>query len=212
MNRFKYILLAAVMSLTSLAALAQERVIIRDTTLDYVIPEGYELVDTIIYTQVASADSSLVGKNIFDIMPSRLGGSPADVKVSQSVEIREGMERHIQTNSERHLQGYRVRIFFDNRQTARTESEKAVKEFTSKYHGIPAYRSYTNPYFKVTVGDFRTRSEAVELMKRIQYNFPSAFIVRENIEYPVVDKTHSYTIDTLKVIRKIADEQIEFKE
>ena len=66
-----------------------------------------------------------------------------------------------------------------------------------------AYRSYANPYFKVTVGDFRTKSEAMALLERIKYEFPSAFVVKENISYPIVDVNNAYVIDTVKVLRPV---------
>jgi hypothetical protein len=69
------------------------------------------------------------------------------------------------------------------------------------YHDVVAYRSYANPYFKVTVGDFRTKSEAYRLLERIRHEFPSAFVVKESISFPVVDKTKSYVVDTVKVKR-----------
>jgi hypothetical protein len=72
------------------------------------------------------------------------------------------------------------------------------------YHGIRAYRTYANPYFKVTVGDFRTKSEAMELLSRIKSIFPAAFVVKENISYPVVDKSNAYVVDTVKVLRPIS--------
>ena len=55
----------------------------------------------------------------------------------------------------------------------------------------------------MTVGDFRTKSEAMELLSRIKYSFPSAFVVKENISYPVVDKENAYVVDTIKVLRPI---------
>jgi hypothetical protein len=64
------------------------------------------------------------------------------------------------------------------------------------------YRVYANPYFKVTVGDFRTRSEAMEMLSRIKYSFPSAFVVKENIEYPAVDSERAVIVDTIKVLRR----------
>jgi hypothetical protein len=69
---------------------------------------------------------------------------------------------------------------------------------------VTAYRSYANPYFKVTVGDFRTRSEAMALLQRIRGEFPSAFVIKENIEFPVVDKENAYVTDTIKILRPIA--------
>ena len=54
----------------------------------------------------------------------------------------------------------------------------------------------------MTVGDFRTRSEALELLERIKSEYPSAFILKENINYPAVDREHAYVVDTVKVLRK----------
>ena len=78
-----------------------------------------------------------------------------------------------------------------------------MKRFEAIYHDVVAYRTYTNPYFKVTVGDCRTKSEAMALLARIRRNFPSAFVVKENIEYPVVDKNNAYVTDTVKVLRPV---------
>jgi hypothetical protein len=41
----------------------------------------------------------------------------------------------------------------------------------------------------------------MELLQRIKRDFPTAFVVKENINYPVVDKEHSYVVDTVKVFR-----------
>ena len=171
------------------------------------VPEGYQLVDSVVYRPAAVADSSLVGRNVFDIMPSKAKGGSADVNVYQSSLIGKSMDGHILTNAERTISGYRVRIFFDNRQSARNESENTLKRFESLYHDVSAYRSYANPYFKVTVGDFRTKSEAMELLERIKKEFPSAFVVKENISFPVVDKNDAFVTDTVKVLRPLTANQ-----
>lgn len=170
-----------------------------------VVKDGYHLVDSVIYRPAAVVDSSLVGKDVFRIMPSKTRGGAADVTISQSSQILKSMASHIQANAERTISGYRVRIFFDNKQTARVESEAALKRFENLYHDVSAYRSYANPYFKVTVGDFRTKSEAMELLERIKREFPSAFVVKENINYPVVDRSNAYVTDTIKVLKPISE-------
>ena len=170
---------------------------------EIVVPEGYEYVDSVIYIPAVAVDTSLVGKDVFNDMPSTAGGDAATVMVEQSPVVAESMRAHISSNVTRAIPGYRVRIFFDNRQTARLESEQTLKKFTALYHDVVAYRTYTNPYFKVTVGDCRTKSEAMALLARIKRNFPSAFVVKENIEYPVVDKNNAYVTDTVKVLRPV---------
>ena len=167
------------------------------------VSDGYEMVDSVVYRPVAAVDSTLAGKDIFHILPSKRAGDDADVQIRQSQEIMSSMRQHIASNSKRTSSGYRVRIFFDNKQTARTESEKTLKRFKELFPGVAAYRIYANPYFKVTVGDFRTKSEAMALLTRIKGAFPSAFVVKESIEYPVVDSDNAVIADTVKVMRKV---------
>ena len=42
------------------------------------------------------------------------------------------------------------------------------------------------------------------LLQRIRGEFPSAFVIKENIEFPVVDKENAYVTDTIKILRPIA--------
>lgn len=196
MNRL-CIMLAAVSAfvLSSSVLLAQE-----------VQTEGGIVKDSVIYRPSAVLDTLLAGHDIFKELPSVAKGDRAEVKVHQSEAIAAAMASHFVENPARAIQGYRVRIFFDNRQTARVESEAALNRFTSAHHDVAAYRSYVNPYFKVTVGDFRTKSEAMQLLVRIRNEYPSAFIVKENINFPVVDKANPVVADTVKVFLAIPPE------
>ena len=171
---------------------------------ELIAPEGYVYVDSLVYTPKASVDSTLAGKDVFRDMPSRLRGDEATVDVGQSEILEKSMRAHIEANPKRTLSGYRVRIFFDNKQSARHESEQTLKRFRAMYRDVAVYRTYTNPYFKVTVGDCRTKSEAMKLLARIKGNFSSAFVVKENIEFPLVDDQTAYTVDTIKVLRPVA--------
>jgi hypothetical protein len=113
-------------------------------------------------------------------------GNRVEIIQSDSVAIR--LNRLVETNrlTSGKMQGFRVRIFFDNKQTARSESEEIVMQFSEIHPGIPVYRVYENPYFKVTVGDFRTKSDAIRFMNGIRRTYPQAFITRETIAYPTL--------------------------
>ena len=167
------------------------------------VPEGYELVDSLVYRFVSGAETTLIGKDIFHAMPLKARGDKADVEIYQSQEVANALRGQVASNGSRMINGFRVRIFFDNKQSARAESEAVLKRFEELHRDIKAYRTYANPYFKVTVGDFRTKSEAMEVLSRIKTEFPSAFVVKESIEYPIVDRTNVYVVDTVKVLRPI---------
>jgi hypothetical protein len=160
-----------------------------------------DVTDSLVYRKAADMDSTLVGKSIFNMLPLKSKGGEADVKVHQSQTILNAFNSHVASNKGMTRQGYRVRIFFDNHQNARTQSEKIEKSFKAAYPGISAYRSYENPFFKVTVGDFRTRSEAMQLLNELKATYPKAFLVKEQINYPTVDRKNSFVVDTVRVAR-----------
>lgn len=136
--------------------------------------------------QGAALDSTLIGKSIFNLLPSKEKGGKADVSVHQSQAILKLLNSQIASNSSRKMTGYRVRIFNDNKQNSRGASEAALNRIKGMYPGLAAYRTYSNPFFRVTVGDFRTKSEAMQLLQQVKGSFPSAFIVKETINYPAV--------------------------
>lgn len=79
------------------------------------------------------------------------------------------------------VSGYRVCIFFDNTQGARTAAAEAEAKFKAKFPGIPSAVIYPNPTFKVMVGNCLTKAEATILRGRVKDQFPQSTIVNENI-------------------------------
>ena len=158
-------------------------------------------LDSIVYRPVAASDAALEGKSVFSVLSSET----RNVTVTQDPSIVTAMNAHVSYNRKKKLNGYRVRIFFDNKQNSRGASEAAMNRFKGAFPGIPAYRSFTSPHFKVTVGDFRTKSEALRLLQAVKGMFPSAFIVKERINYPAADRGHAYVADTVQVYRPAAN-------
>ncbi len=74
--------------------------------------------------------------------------------------------------------GYRVKIFFD---TNRSKMEKIRSDFQNKYPYIPIYDDYIQPNFILVIGNCRTKIEAHDLLKKIQADFPNAFIIKTKI-------------------------------
>lgn len=144
------------------------------------VTDTLSFIDSVIHSRPSNQNDSLSGRNIFSIL-NDAGPGTGSVSVSQSDSLFAAMLYYMDNNRHRELHGYRLRIFINNNQTARHDSEKVEKEFILKYPGCPTYRSYSNPYFKVAVGDFRTRSEAMKALQVIKKDYPAAFIVREPI-------------------------------
>lgn len=131
----------------------------------------------------ALVDSTMVGVDILWLIGQKGAGTAT---VNQSYEIRNALARHIVTNGSTKMQGYRVRIFFDSDRTARSRSEAIAASFSEKYPEVPVYRSHVSPYFKVTVGDFRTRDDAQRFASKLTNSgaYRYVFVVKEQINYP----------------------------
>jgi hypothetical protein len=75
--------------------------------------------------------------------------------------------------------GYRIRIYSGSGVEAKKEQQNVRARFLSLYPGLDAYNRYDEPFFKVYVGDCRTRSEALKLQDKIRTDFPDS-IIRED--------------------------------
>lgn len=79
------------------------------------------------------------------------------------------------------VSGYRVRILFDNSQTARANAANTRARFEEMFPNIPTHLKFESPYFKVSVGNCLTIDEATILWGRIKGSFDKAFPMREEI-------------------------------
>lgn len=70
--------------------------------------------------------------------------------------------------------GYRVQVFDDNNvRTAKEQAQQRKQLIESQFPEFRAYVTFNSPYWRVKVGDFRTRSEAEAAMGAIRAAFPS---------------------------------------
>jgi len=82
------------------------------------------------------------------------------------------------------MRGYRVRIYRDVGKAAREASRRIQEQVLSEMPGTPVYRTFEAPNYRVTVGDFRTRFEALYFRKRLLPRYPQAFVVTATINFP----------------------------
>jgi hypothetical protein len=106
------------------------------------------------------------------------------VEIVQDYKIKELVDKHIEINSKAPIKGYRVKIHFG---TDKNKAKEIKGSFITKFPDVPAYEKYDQPNFNIRVGDFRTKLEAYKFLKEIQADFPAAFIVQDEIEFPKLD-------------------------
>ena len=122
-------------------------------------------------------DSTLVGRSILSVLGS-------GVTVNQSRTMRSAFDSYVSNNAGKKLSGYRIRVFYDNSQSARNRSEAIARSISNAFPGIGVYRTFESPNFKVCVGDFRTKDEALKVFHSLRATYPTALILKDNINYP----------------------------
>lgn len=104
------------------------------------------------------------------------------VKVIENQSARDVLRRVATHRAEPTMvDGYRVGIFFDNGQSARSQAQLMVDSLERHFPNVEATMTYENPYFKVAAGYCLTNEEATMLLERLRYCFPKAYIMRERI-------------------------------
>lgn len=141
---------------------------------------------------VLQADSLLVNKTIYEVMPS-------NVSLNQSVEIGSALASQIASNGRRQFSGYRVRLYVGSSQSARSQSARIFDSFKKLYPDIPAYRIFSSPNFRVVAGNFRTRLEAENFARAIKSSFPAASVMRDKFKYPAIGRVNTVAVDTTTV-------------
>ncbi|MCF8225701.1 MAG: SPOR domain-containing protein [Bacteroidales bacterium] len=96
--------------------------------------------------------------------------------------IEDNYNKHlVQSSKKTGVKGWRIRIFSDNGFGAKENQKRVKANFLSLFPEISTHDRYEGSYYKIYVGDFRTKREALEQLESIRKKFPDAFIVEDNI-------------------------------
>lgn len=78
------------------------------------------------------------------------------------------------------LDGFRIQIYSGSGVTSKNDAAETQAKFMKMYPAEKAYIIYNAPFWRVRVGDYRSRSEALGLLNRLQGSFSGSYIVRDN--------------------------------
>jgi hypothetical protein len=94
--------------------------------------------------------------------------------------INELLHKSIEVNRKPIEQGYRLQIYSG---TNRGEAYSLQVEFALKYPTLDCYLTYTQPNYRLRVGDFASRADAEKVKKMIEKDneFDIAFIVSDKV-------------------------------
>lgn len=82
------------------------------------------------------------------------------------------------------MPGYRVQLYFG---AERVKANELRVDFLHEFPNVGAYVVYHQPNFKLRVGDFKTRIEAIKFLGEIKDRYSMAFIVSDDVKLPIIE-------------------------
>lgn len=103
----------------------------------------------------------------------------SQVNINEDAAVSQMIERHIQINrATQDLEGWKVQLIATS---DRTKVMEMKGEFLSRYPQIKVDWDYSAPYYKLKAGAFLTKLEAANLKYRIRYDYPDAYITKDQV-------------------------------
>jgi len=136
-------------------------------------------IRSVIFTLLVLVSGNLTAQVQADLFAKLEAPAPGSgtIRIKQDATIRNMVNIHLsQQHKQNGIKGHRICIYYNSGQEANKGADAERSRFISRYEDINSYKSFEYPFFKVYVGDFRTKSEALRFLDRIKYDYPNAFI------------------------------------
>ncbi len=105
-------------------------------------------------------------------------GSDGRFEISQSPEIEELLGIHLDMNKRAGgIDGFRIQLYLGSNNNAKKEASDVKAKVLSLFQDENIYVMYEAPFWRVQVGDFRSKSESLELYRKLKKEFPSCYPV-----------------------------------
>lgn len=79
------------------------------------------------------------------------------------------------------ISGYRIQIYKESGNTA-LDKALTIRDNFEKRFNVPGYITFNEPYYRVRVGDFRTRLDAIRFLTKIKRAYPLAWEIKDDIQ------------------------------
>lgn len=107
------------------------------------------------------------------------------ITITVDEKVNEYIDQRRQENINDSLsKGFRIQIIVSQK---RNDAKIAKEKFSNMYPNCPVYLTFDSPYFKVRVGDYKTKLEAQALLFKLTQDFPTLILIEDKINPPPVE-------------------------
>ena len=120
----------------------------------------------------------------------------AQVEVIADGRLQTILEKHVEYNRmTKTIKGFRIKVATFTGEGAKDEAFLLKNELLGVFTQIRTYVIFDEPYFVVKLGDFPTRLDAYVVLMQIKSKLPTALIIQDYINAPVINEDDLTTPD-----------------
>ena len=106
----------------------------------------------------------------------------AQVFINEDAKLQSIINNHKSRNEHKQeIRGWRIRVYMGSGRNARDEANAIKLKIRNHYSDIEPHLVHHSPYFKILVGDFRTRIEAESFRKKLKREYPNCYVVESEV-------------------------------
>lgn len=113
---------------------------------------------------------------------SSYSNSSTQVYINANTNLLNIIKNHKKLNKEAvEIKGWRVMIYMGSGKSARNQANSVKLRIRNKYSDVEPHLVHHSPYFKILVGDYRTRIDAESFRKKLMREYPNSYVVESEI-------------------------------
>jgi hypothetical protein len=118
-----------------------------------------------------------------DIFQRLADDSPSEgtVRIIQEPGVADMVKQHIEQNKKSPgIDGFRIQLYSGSGTSSRKEAEDVKSRMMSAFPNQKVYLTYNAPFWRVRAGNYRNKSESMQLFSQLRGIFPNCYPVKDN--------------------------------
>ena len=145
------------------------------------------LISVVLLIGLTSISQNTIDSSFIYSPAQKSTDTAGEVVLIQDYKIELLLEKKLAVNEARPAQfGYRIQIISVTGANSRDKVNVEKAKILMDYKDVRVYVVYNAPYFKVRLGDFRTKLNAVQFLNTISDKYPQAFVVKDKVNIPYI--------------------------
>lgn len=118
------------------------------------------------------------GQKVLQKVTTKNNVQEGTIEITQSAEIDDLVGIHLDMNKRAGgIDGFRIQLYLGSSNNAKKEAGEVKAKVLSLFQDEKIYMTYEAPFWRVQVGDFRSKNESLELYRKLKKEFPSCYPV-----------------------------------